>query len=444
MIKIAERGGITIFDNEILSPNKKLKNIRNLIGATQEEISEGVCTKYLISQIENDKKKLNYKLALGLVENLNKIVTIKKIDILKITAGKLTEDEDIQANDLFRKNIVHKLKEINEIYALEEKLSEGEKLINKYNIEDNMKIDMYKLAANIYYLKENYNKSDEMCRYGLKVCLNTGNILEEASLYISKSRNNMDRKNYIVALEQLDYALKLNIDISNDKIFQRIYFNKALIYKKMSIYDKALKYLRILTDKFKLEEKKLLDVKMLHANCLIEQDKLEEAANEYIEILEPAMILDDKNLLAMAYRNLSEVYFKQKKYKDAAIAIEKSLDYNPDNSYLAENIYFASKVFKSIDEDVETYLLRALKICEKNNADNADIVEKIIYELVLIYIKREDEEKLMLITKKAKALNIDCTSLYLQLIEYYIDRKKEKSIKLIRELLNRIKEIKKY
>jgi HTH-type transcriptional regulator, quorum sensing regulator NprR len=131
MIKIAERGGITIFDNEILSPNKKLKNIRNLIGATQEEISEGVCTKYLISQIENDKKKLNYKLALGLAENLNKIVKIKKIDILKITASKLTEGEDIQANDLFRKNIVHGLKKIKEINALEEKLSEGEKLINK-------------------------------------------------------------------------------------------------------------------------------------------------------------------------------------------------------------------------------------------------------------------------------------------------------------------------
>jgi tetratricopeptide (TPR) repeat protein len=433
-----------MFDNEILSPNEKLKNIRNLIGATQEEIAEGVCTKYLISQIENDKKKLNYKLALGLAENLNKIVKIKKIDILKITASKLTEGEDIQANDLFRKNIVHGLKKIKEINALEEKLSEGEKLINKYNIEYNMKIDMYKLAANIYYFKEKYNESDEMCRYGLKVCLSAGNILEEASLYITKSRNNMVRKNYLVALEQLDYALKLNNDVSNDGIFQRIYFNKALIYQEMSIYDKALKYLRILTDEFKLEEKKLLDVKMLHANCLIEQHKLEEAENEYIEILEPAMILHDKDLLAMAYRNLSEVYFKQKKYKDAAIAIKKSLENNPDNSHLAENLYFASNVLKSMDKDVEKYLLRALKKCEKNNDENTDLVEKIIYELVLIYIKREDEEKLMLITGKAKALNVDCTSLYLQLIEYYIDRKKEKSINLIKELLDKIKEIKKY
>lgn len=142
-----------------------------------------------------------------------------------------------------------------------------------------MKIDMYKLAANIYYFKEKYNKSDEMCRYGLKVCLNTGDILEEASLYISKSRNNMARKNYIVALEQLDYALKLNNDVNSNEILQRIYFNKALRYKKMSIYDKSFKYLRILTDKFELEEKKLLDVKMLHANCLIEQDKFKEATN---------------------------------------------------------------------------------------------------------------------------------------------------------------------
>ena len=440
---IKERGEITIFDNEILSPNEKLKSIRNLIGATQEEIAERVCTKYLISQIENHKKKLNYKLALGLAKNLNKIVKIKKIDILEITADKLIENEDIQANYLFKKNMIDGLKKIKEINELEEKLSEGESLIRKYNIEDSMKVDMYKLAANIYYLKEKYTQSDEMCRYGLKICLKTTNTLEEASLYISKSRNNMARKNYIVALEQLDYALKLNNDINKNEILQRVFFNKALIYTYMNIYDKVLKYLTILIDKFELKEKQLLDVKMLHANCLTEQDKLEEARNEYIEILEPAMKFNDKDLLAMTYRNLSEVYLKQKKYKDAVIAIEKSLDYNNGNWYLAENLYFASKVFKNMNKDVETYLLRALKTWEKNNAENADIIEKIIYELVLVYIKREDEKNIMLMTKKVEELNIDFCLIYAELVKYYRYRNEEKSIYYNDKSIEKMKKIKK-
>lgn len=416
-----------MFENEIMSPNEKLKSIRKLIGATQGEISDGVCTKYLISQIENNKKNLNYKLALRLAKNFNKAIEIKKINISKITAGQLTENEDSQANNLFLKNIVHELKKIKEINVLEEKLSYGECLIKKYNIEDNMKIEMYKLAATIYYFKEKYNKSDEMCRSGLKVCLTAGNIIGEANLYISKSRNNVSRKNYIIALEQLDYALKLNRDINNNEIFQRVYFNKALIYKKMGIYDKSVKYLRILKDEFEIEDKRLLDIKMLYANCLLDSNRLEEAENEYIEILDPAARLDDKSLLAMAYRNLSEVYLKQKKYKDAEISIEKSLDKNNDNWYLAENLHFASKILKIINKDSEAYLLRALKICEKNNAENTDIVQEIIHDLVLIYTEREEDENIILMIEKGIDLNINCNLLYAKLIKHYKYRNRKKS-----------------
>jgi tetratricopeptide (TPR) repeat protein len=238
----------------------------------------------------------------------------------------------------------------------------------------------------------------------------------------------MVRKNYIIALEQLDYVLKLTNDISNDDIFKRIYFNKALIYITMEKYDKAPKYLKILTDKFELRENELLDIKMLYANCLIEQNKLEDAENEYIEILDPAARINDKNLLAMTYRNLSEVYLKQKKIKDAKIAIKKSLKNNHGNSYLVENLHFASTVFKSINTvDAETYLLRALKVCEKNKGDDVDTVKKIIYDLMLIYMEREDEGNIIAITQKAEELNINCNSIYAELIKYYRYRNEENS-----------------
>ena len=50
-----------MFDNEIIKQGERLKKIRQIIlGATQEEISEGICTKTMISLIENDKKRLNF------------------------------------------------------------------------------------------------------------------------------------------------------------------------------------------------------------------------------------------------------------------------------------------------------------------------------------------------------------------------------------------------
>ncbi|WP_243129607.1 helix-turn-helix domain-containing protein [Clostridium sp. HBUAS56017] len=426
-----------------MSVGKKIKKLRNIIGVTQEEIAEGICTKNLISQIENNRKKLTSNLAVGLAKNFNKIAKEKRIDINLITGDELIKDEDGQANNIFFLNIISELKETKEIDKLEEKLNEGERLIKKYNIEDSMKIHMYKLAANIYYFKHKYNRSDEMCRNGLKVCLNSGNTLDEASFYINKSRNNAMRLNYAAALEQLNFALKLNNDIGNNEVSRRIYFNKALIYKKIKKINEALKYLQILMDQFENEDqKKVLDLKMLYANCLIEQNNFDEAEHEYIEILDSAMKDNDKNLIAMAYRNLSELYLNKKKYKDAARSIKESVKINPNNSHFAENLYFAAKVIRYINEDTERYLRRALNIYNKNNGENVDLVEKIIYELVLIYIEREDEEKLILMADKAKVLNIDYSLIYAEIGEYYRGRNEEKSIYFSKKSREKIKQIK--
>ena len=71
-----------MFNNEIMMQGEKLKKIRQImLGATQTEISQGVCTKNMISQIEKNKKKLNFNLATGIAENLNRIAKRKGMDI---------------------------------------------------------------------------------------------------------------------------------------------------------------------------------------------------------------------------------------------------------------------------------------------------------------------------------------------------------------------------
>ena len=57
-----------------------------------------------------------------------------------------------------------------------------------------------------------------MCDIGLKISINSQNSFEEVNFYIYKSRNNIFTENYVRALQQLDYAEKLNSDIGNSEL----------------------------------------------------------------------------------------------------------------------------------------------------------------------------------------------------------------------------------
>lgn len=433
-----------MFNNEIMMQGEKLKKIRQImLGATQTEIAQGVCTKNMISQIEKNKKKLNFNLATGIAQNLNRLAKKKGMDISLITPEELMIDDDEQANSFFTNSIMNELKEIKVIDLFDQKLWEAEELIEKYNIIDNKKIELYKLAADFYYYKHRYAKSDQMCDSGLKISINSKNSFEEANLYIYKSRNNIFTENYIKTLQQLDYAEKLNSRIMDDDISVMIFYHKALTYKKLSEYDTALKYFEILKQ-FEIKDcKMLLKVKMVYANCFSDCYKFDDAEKEYKETLNIAMKYDDKDFIAMAYRNLSELYFNKKDYKIAAIYIKESLVYGKNNEYFNESLYFAAKMLRNVNEDVETYLLHALEICERKDKENLSLIEQVIYELVLIYIKKEDKENLMLMADKAKALNIDYSLIYSEIGEYYRGRNEEKSKYFSRKSREKMKQIKK-
>lgn len=433
-----------MFDNEIMMQGERLKKYRiTMLGVTQEEISEGVCTKTMISLIENNKKKLNLKLAHALAENLNRIAKEKGLTLSLITPKKLMIDENEQANYIFKNQILNELKDIKVMDLFEQKLHYAEKLIEKYSIADNKKIELYKLSADFYYYKYIYTKSDYMCDMGLKISIDSRNKVEEVNLYIYKSRNNIFTDKYINALQQLEYAENLNNDIGNNELYEMIFYYKALTYKKLGEYDSALKYFKILKQ-FEIKDYKMfLKVKMVYANCLNDYHKFDEAKKEYKETLNIAMEYDDKDFISMTYRNLSELYFNQKDYKSAAIYVKESLIYSLNNEDLNEILYFAAKVLQNLNEDVEQYLLQALDICETKDRENLNLIKDIIYELLLIYIKSEDEENITLMVEKTKELNINCYLIYAELIKYYRYRKEEKSNYFNDELIDKLKQIKK-
>lgn len=433
-----------MFDNEILTQGERLKKIRQLmLRATQTEIAQGACTKNMISQVEMDKKKLNINLATKISKNLNRIAKEKGINLSIITPKELLIEDYEQANYIFI-NILKELKEIKVIDLFDKKLSEAEELIENYKITDNNKIELYKLSADFYYYKRIYSKSERMCDIGLKISISSQNSFEEVSLYIYRSRNNIFTGNYVRALQQLEYAEELNKSIINDELSIMIFYHKALTYKRLGEYDRSLEYFKILKQFDINDYNMLLKVKMVYANCLMDYHiSFDEAEKEYKEILSIAMKYDYKDFIALAYSNISELYFNEKDYKLAGRYAKESLKYNLDNEYLNEILYFVAKMLQSSNEHVETYLLQSLEICEKKDTENLDLIEKVIYELVLIYIKKEDKENLMLMADKAKELNIDYSLIYSEIGEYYRGRNEEKSKYFSRKSREKMKQIKK-
>lgn len=434
-----------MFNNEIMTQGEKIRKYRmNILGATQDEIAQGVCAKIWLSQIENNKQNPTLTLATGIAKNFNKIAKKKGIKIELITPEELMENEDEQANHIFTNSIIKELKEIKVIDLFDQKLREAEELIEKYNITDDKKIELYKLSANFYYYRYKYSQSEYMCDIGLKICINSSNFKEEVNFYIYKSRNKIFTGDYVRALQQLGYAEKLNSDICNSELSIMILFYKATTYKKLGKYDTALEYFKILKQ-FEINDcNMLLRVKMNHANCLNDYHKFDEAEKEYKETLSIAMECDDKDFIAQTYRNLSELYFNKKNYKLATMYIKESLIYNPGNEDIGETLYFASKVFQNSNEEVKYYLLRALEVCEKKDNENLSLIEQVIYDLLLIYIKEEDKENLMIMADKAKALNIDYSLIYAEIGEYYRGRNEEKSKYFSRKSREKMREIKKF
>jgi transcriptional regulator with XRE-family HTH domain len=440
-ISLTERGAKYMFDNEIISQGEKLKRIREMYSITQYELSEGICSRSNLSKIENNNQKLTFNLATGFAKRFNDIIEEKGLDIKSITADFLIKDENSQANDIFS-IIVKELEEIREIDLAEQKLRKAEELIVKFNISDNIKIDLYKSMASIYYNKYKYIKSNAMCNNGLKICINSQNAEEEeVKLYIYIAMNSIKTFHYNEALKELTYAEQLNNNTRNTESSELILYHKGLAYKKLFEYDNALKCLKILIDKQTENKNLLIKAKMVYANCLMDQNILfEEAQKEYLEIIDLAY--DDKDLTALAYKNLSELFFNGKKYKVAKKYINDALYYAPKNEYLNEIYYFAAKISQNLNEDFESYLLQALELCEQKDSENLILIEKIIYELVLVYSKRNNDKHILLMADKVEKLAINHDLIYAEIIKYYKGRNDEKCDYFLEKLIEKSKQIK--
>ncbi|MCB2300436.1 tetratricopeptide repeat protein [Clostridium tagluense] len=428
-----------MFENEIISTGKLFNKYICTLEITQKELCEGICSSSNLSQIKSGKQSLTPTLANCFAKKINEIARDKNIKIEEVTEDYLLYDLDYRANTVFNYEL-NKLKEIEDVVAFEKKIKELKNIKENYKIKTINIISAYICASEFYYENYRYSQSEYMCKEGLEYT-SSEYRLQKALFYITKSRIKTELGFPEDAWSDVKYAQKLNNDIKNEKLSIDILYRKAKICKDQGkLYD-AIKYLEEEL-KLDLNEKKELEVKIMYVNCLIETKEYDKALNRYVPILELAMNNNDKDLIAMSYRNIAEVNCKQGNYKLALKNMEESLNNNPGNGYIIENLYFISTILKKIRLNAEEYLVRALKVADDLDVQNKILIEKIIYELILIYIENQDDNNIDMLMDKLNLLNIDHSLICPVVVEYYRYRNDKKSVEYNTKQLNYIKKIK--
>jgi tetratricopeptide (TPR) repeat protein len=432
-----------MFENEILSTGELFKKYIHMLRVSQKDLCNGICSAANLTYIKKDIQQLTLDLAIKFADRFNQIARDKEIQIEEITSDSLLATLDDRANVVFMLGLdaLEKIKRIEDLNEFEKEVSELEDFIKKYKIETINKINFYLYASDYYYIHYKYSKSELMCKTGLEHT-SSEYILEKASFYMSKCRVKVELGFLDDALAEIEYAEMLNNYIENKSLRSRILFNKAKIYKKQEKLNEAIKILEELVG-FDLDSKKEIEVKVMLANCLIDNKEYAKAVSSYIHILELAMNSNDKDLIAISYRNMAEINYKEDNCKEALKNMIESLNNNPGNCKLSENLYFTSNVLKKLNLDREEYLLRALSISEQSVIEDNILIEKIIYELITIYIGNEDDDKIDLLMKKIFLLDLDHSLICPLAIEYYRYRNDEKSVEYNTKQIDYIKKIKK-
>lgn len=290
---------------KILSPGKKLLDIRKKLKIKQSDITGGEIDRSLISLIENDKASLTPQVAKILTDNINAICTDKNIAFC-VQANYLLEDENVQASRAADEFISY-LKKSKEALPedFEFHLETIVLFLLKYKV-DEKESEIYELIGDIFDKSKDYDKS---FTFYLKAYENSLNFFDNVQIFkilfkLSVCCIQLNKYNQAVIFHKL--ALK-NTDNVPENILFSLLFNDAYINKKLNNYDKVLEQIEYMENNFTLDNLDKFDVFTIKANCL-------KSKNEYakaLDIHESLFLLVDEEHLErklIILCNITEIY----------------------------------------------------------------------------------------------------------------------------------------
>lgn len=360
----------------ILSPGKKIRNIRKEFKIRQHEITGGEITRNLISIIENDKASLTSHVADILAENINKICEKKGVDF-RTSPEYLMESEETQANRMADKFIEYLDKCWDKLLDdFDTTIEKIEIFLVKYDIFEK-KVMIYQKIGDIYTKNHDFYKA---YTYYIKAYENSSRLSNESCFLklIEKIGGCcVSLKKYKEALDFNNFALMYKESIPRN-IHYALLFNNILIYKNTGSFDKALSSIEYIENNLCDLIHNKFDLFTLKANCL-KQKKSYTDALEIHKYIFNMFTSDNVEQKLIAACNTLEIYMTMNDLKNLKYWLNKSSSLIAEYEILPVRVYSPSIYYdlgisyKTVHntEMAEMYLLKSIKAGEKYNNKEA-------------------------------------------------------------------------
>lgn len=381
-----------MFTNEILSPGEKVKKIRKVIGASQQDIAGNQITRNLISQIENCKTNLVLSTAEIICNNIKifmKNNVNNSIKNLEITPELLLEDKETQANRIAEEYLKElrmlKLEEHNNT-IVKDKLVEIENFLKKWRVDFEKEVEIYELMSSVLFKLDQPCESVHKIQTAIDLAMKYNLYKYAVKLMITSSKMLYESGgSQLETVRNINIALNLynESNISSPDLLKNIYFNLSVLYSELDMYDTSLEYLNKLISDFKLSIKEELDINLLKAICYEDTKQFKLAEKLYLEILDISLKHSYDITTSKIYNSIGSLYRvmgdKENSVKYINISLNIKNDIEPQ--YYARTLYYAVDNFMEMDcyEHVQKYYNIALNYLEK--IKNKNLYYKLIVKL---------------------------------------------------------------
>lgn len=323
-----------------------IKYYRKLINVTQKELAFKDISLAHIKLLESNKRRLTIETAKIISNNLNILVKEKNMN-LHVTPEELLTSEIDLLHSLYEKEIEN----LDLTFQNKSKIESIIESCDYYSLND-LKIKLFKNQGDYYVTKYKYKEAIEIYKNALKIEENpdielTLYLLNRiGACYHELGDLTLSIKNYTISENLL--LTKLSNKEINSEILFKLYYGQAVNYNKLTEYEISIEYINKILNLKHVDEKWIINTKMLLGNIYYRIKKIDDAITLYEEL--NTFYPNNYNIkinLTMLYDSIGNKELSKKIFKDIDSTVEKTLNFavmdllNRKNLSITKNKNFA-------------------------------------------------------------------------------------------------------
>ncbi len=434
---------------EILSPGKKIRNLRKKINLRQDQLTDDKITRSLVSMIESGKRNLNKKTAEIIAEKLNQYY--KNLG-KEITPQYLLESEEAQAEKIIDSHlnslapiinnkretdynhvieVFSKIYDLAKTWDLEEKLAEIRMMRGRYFFEvsqNNAALDDY-FSALEYYLGASESRQVANIYIEAGKCYFRLLLFGQAIFYNQKALN-MVRDN--------------KIQNGNDIHIKALY-HLIECYIRTKKYDLAIQNIDLFKHLKGVKEELSDNITLMEANTYCELKNYEKVKKLFEKLLNKEAKLKTAVKITL-FTSLSAFHRKMNNEEEAISSIELACEYIGDlkEVFLSEYLLKIANEYLLLNRPEKVFELLKEAEESKSQYTHTEILSNMAILLsdahALIGEVEEAERILMALEADLEQLDIriKLKEIYAVICEFYI---KHNQVQRSKEYFQKIKDL---